>query len=434
VSLFSIISLVEGLELQGSYRGIPFYYDRELQDDQVGRRTKQFMFPGQDIQVTEDLGAYNGDIVVKGIVSGDDANHQLDRLRDAVTVPAPATLVNPWLGSIQVVLKERSTPRFSYSPAEGRIGRWTAVFRRFTPRPPTQTDTLQALLDALTDARAAANAMLAEVLAPVALGLSAISQVESIAGDIATTLGGLIGACSNPLVGIAGALPIGLLSSLAGVTPGVDYPATVGAVLSAPTQAIAQTSAPLIPAAVAPGGSTATPVPVDGRVTATLILSAASTISVATASGAPVNIPPGPALIVSVQACMLCDATNAASTIAYASQQEATAWRNQVAVAIDGAIATAAGLVGSSPEPATTLWSALIAMRAAWISDMNTVIGRLPPVVIFTPPGAAPVWVLAQYLAGDDPTKIIPLYFDIISRNNITHPAEPGPGPFEVLA
>jgi prophage DNA circulation protein len=434
MSLFSIIALVEGLELQGSYRGIPFFYDREPQDDQIGRRTKQFMFPGQDIEVTEDLGAYNGDIVVKGIVAGDDANHQLDLLRDAVSTPGPATMVNPWLGRIQVVLKEGSTPRFSYSPAEMRIGHWTAVFRRYAPRPPTQTDTLQALLDALNAVDAAANAMLAEVLAPLALGLSAISQVESLAGDMASTLGTLIAACSNPLVGLAGALPISLLSSLAGVTAGVDYATTVAAVLSAPTQAIAQTSAPLIPAAVASGGTTATPVPVDGRVTATLILSAASTISVATASGAPVNIPPGPALIVSVQAFMLADATNAASTIAFTSQQEATTWRNQVAAAISAAIATAAGLIGTSPVQAATLWSALITARAAWISDMNTTIGRLPPVVIFTPPGAAPVWVLAQYLAGDDPTKVIPLYFDIIQRNCITHPAEPGPGPFEVLA
>ena len=434
MSLFSIASISAGLSLEGSYRGIPFTYDTAEQNDEVGRRTRQTLFPGQDIQLHQDLGAFDGDIVVKGIVAGDDANHQLDRLRDAVRIQAPATLVGPWLGRVQVVLKEGSVPKFTYSPAEMRIGRWSAVFRRAQPRPKPQTNTLQGLLDNLRDLRAAAYGLLGDVLAPIALGLSAVSQVESMAGEIGGTLGTLISACTNPLVGAAGALPIGLLSSLAGLTPSAGYARAAGDILAAPTQAIAQTSAPMIPSAVAPGGSTVTPTPVDGRITAALILSAASTISVATASGVPVQIPPGPALVVSAQAFMLCDAAYAASTIVFSSQQEATAWRDRIALAMDVAIGTAATLMGAHPAPATTLWTALMNARAAWISDMTTTIGRLPPVVLFTPPGAAPVWVLAQFLAGDDPSKVIPLYFDIIARNNITHPAQPGPGPFEVLA
>ena len=65
---------------------------------------------------------------------------------------------------------------------------------------------------------------------------------------------------------------------------------------------------------------------------------------------------------------------------------------------------------------------------------MNAAIGSLPAVTAFTPPPGVPVWVLAQYLAGDDPSRVIAAYRDLIARNDIYHPAVPPPGPFEVLA
>ena len=55
MSLFSIASISAGLSLEGSYRGIPFTYDTAEQNDEVGRRTRQTLFPGQDIQLHQDL-------------------------------------------------------------------------------------------------------------------------------------------------------------------------------------------------------------------------------------------------------------------------------------------------------------------------------------------------------------------------------------------
>lgn len=432
MSLFSIIGLSEAVALEGSYRGIGFAY--EPSDDEFGRRVQAFMFPGQDITVFQDLGQFDGDIVVHGIISGDDYAAQAVRLRAAFQTAGPATLVHPWLGTLLVVQAPGKQPKFTFKSEELRIARFTATFRRYLPAPKTAPDSLQALLFALQDMRTAAYGMLASVLAPIALTLSVVSQVENLVGEVATVLGGLIVSCVNPLVGLAGNLPIGLLSSIGSAPFDATYPVTVGNLLAGPTAAIGGTSTPAIPSAVASGGSTVTPTPVDGRITAMLILSAVSQIGIPTLSGAPIQIPPGPALILSAQTFFLADAISAASAIAFSSQQEATTWRNTITAAIDAAVLAAAALVPATPAPGAALWRSLIATKAAWLSDMNAVIGRLPPVVTFTPPSSAPVWVYAQYLAGDDPSTIFATWRDLVQRNGIFHPAIPIPGPLEVLA
>ena len=431
MSLFSIIGLFQQSLLEGSYRGIGFSYASA--EDDAGRRVVAFLFPGQDITVFQDLGQLDGDITIGGIVAGDDYAHQIDRLRAAFQTASPATLVHPWLGSLQVVQAPGHAPRFSFKSDELRIATFTATFRRFLPKPKPKANTLQGLLDSLKDLRTAAYGMLSNLLAPVALTLSAVSQVESLAGAVASTLGSLILSCPDPLAGIAGGLPIGLLSSIGGKPFDATYAGAVGDLLSAPTAAIAGTSTPATPSAVASGGSTATPVPVDGRVTAALILSASATIGTATLSAAPIQIPPGPALILVVQSFMLIDATAAASAIEFGSQQEAIAWRDRISTAYDAAALSAAALVPAAPGSSAALWRALIAARAAWAADMNTTLGRLPAVATFTPPGQAPVWVLAQYLAGDDPAAIFATWRDLIARNGIVHPALPPVGKLEVL-
>jgi hypothetical protein len=432
MSLFSIIPLAQVASLQGSYRGIGFAYD--LGEDEVGRRIEAEMFPGQDITDFQDLGQFDGDIVVHGIISGDDYAAQATRLRAAFQTAGPATLVHPWLGTFQVIQSPRHFVKWDFKAAELRIARFTATFRRYTPLPKTPPDSLQALLFALEDMRTAAYAMLSSVLAPVALGMTVISQVESLIGEVASVLGSLITACASPQVGLAGNLPIGLMSSIASAPFDATYATTVGSLLSAPTAAIAGTTTPAIPSAVAPGGATTTPTPVDGRITATLILAASSQIGAATLSTAPIVIPPGPSLILSAQMFMLADATSAASAITFTSQQDAITWRETIAKAIDVATLSAAALVPGNPAPGAGLWRTLVAAKSAWLVDMNAVIGRLPAVETFTPPSAAAVWIYAQYLAGDDPSAIFATWRDLIARNDIVHPSIPGPGPFETLA
>ena len=53
--------------------------------------------------------------------------------------------------------------------------------------------------------------------------------------------------------------------------------------------------------------------------------------------------------------------------------------------------------------------------------------------VAFTPPVTAPVWLIAQYLAGDTPARVLPVYLDLVKRNGIINPGAPQSGPLEVL-
>ncbi len=433
MTLVSIIGLYQEQLLQGSYRGIGFAFEKN-NDDIAGRRTQAFMFPGQDITAFQDLGQFDGDIEVRGILSGDDFTHQIDRLRTAFQTAGPGTLVHFALGTLQVIQVPERAPKFLFVSEELRIARFVATFRRYTPRPKPQADTLQALMDRLADMRTAAYGMLANLLAPVALTLTALGQVESLAGEVATALASLILSCPDPLVGLGGNLPIGLLSSVNSTPFDSHYAASVGALLAGPTAAIAGTSTPAVPAAVATGGTTSTAPPVDGRITAALILSASSRIGAATLTNAPIALPPGPGLILSTQMFMLADATRAASAISFVSQQEASTWRDQINAAYDAAILAAAALAPSAPAPGAALWRAGIAAKSAWIADMNATIGRLPAVELFTPPGPSSVWLIAQYLAGDDPSTLFATWRDIVARNAIAHPAMPPSGALEVLS
>lgn len=192
--------------------------------------------------------------------------------------------------------------------------------------------------------------------------------------------------------------------------------------------AIAGTSTPEIPAAVAPGGSTATPAAVDGRITANLILGAAATMTAASTTPAAQQ-----AVTLAAQALALADAVSAASDIAFESQQEAATWQQNLTTALSGAAMQAALLAATQATAAGTLWRSLVAAQSALAADMTATIGRLPAVVTFTPPGPAPVWLIAQYLAGDTPANVVPVYLDLVARNGIVNPAVPVPGPLEVL-
>lgn len=427
MALVDIASLATQFGLDASYRGIPFVMLDSR--DAGGRRVAAFLFPGTDMQVYHDLGQLEGDIVVNGIIVGDDYIQQAMRLRHAFRVPAPATLSHPWLGDIAVVQAPSRPPEFQFTHERLRVVTFTATLRRFGPLRPTVLDTLSALFFLLSDLRAAARAMLRQVLAPVSLVLGLVNQVTRMAGEVATVMGRLAVAARYPAVNIAGAVPIGLLKGIAGVTLDDDYPDAVATRFAAPASAIAATSAPVVPAAVAPGGDTTRPVPVDGRVTAALILDTVGQTPIAASDPVPRR-----QIGVCVHILLIAEAIQAAVTIDFDSQAEAIAWRDRIAAALDALATAVAALAPTQPTVAGALWRAVAATRAGFLSDMSATIGRLPAVRRITPPAAVPVWVLAQHLAGDDPSQVIAAYHDLVRRNRIRHPAQPPSGPLETLA
>lgn len=424
--MIDIIGLYEGLLLQASYAGIGFWMIDSR--DEAGRRIERFLFPGQDLVQYQDLGQADGDIAITGLYLGDDYMHIASRLRTALQTPGAATLVHPWLGDVLVVQSPGRLPSFSFRHDELRVLRFSATFTRFYPRTPPAVDTLTLLLNAAEDLRTQATQLLATVLAPAAITLAAIGYVERFASSLATLWRGLVGNARDPQVAAAAAAPIAALSTVNALPVGSTYPAALAAVLAAPSAAIAGTSTPVLPAAVAPGGSVSPPAAVDGRITAGLILSACAGVAAKGSDPAP-----GPTVAAAAQLLAVADAISAASDIDFSSQQEAGQWQTRLNAALDTATAQTAALAAIWPTAAGTAWRSLAAMQAALAADMTATIGRLPPVVRFTAPGSVPVWVLAQYLSGDRPDQVVAAYLDLVQRNDIAHPAVAPAGDLEVL-
>jgi prophage DNA circulation protein len=411
--------------LAASIAGVQFWMVDA--DDEGGRRVLRFLFPDQDQAQFEDLGQIDGEINVTGLLIGDDYIDQAQNLRAAFRTPGPWTLFHPWQGELQVVQAGEKLPKISVKQEELRVARFTASFYLWDPPDPPSPDTYQDLSDSLDDITSSAEGLLAAVFAPIALTLAAVGLVENFA-DTAIGIWNTAVAGANATIGAAVAPPIATLGAIETLTTDETYPGNVAAAFSGVSGAIAQTSAPIIPAVVAPGGSTALPIAVDGRITATIILAAVTAIA-----ALPTGQPSAPALSLAVQALALADAVRCASNITFDSQQEAATWQQTLTTALSATATQAASLAATQATAAGTLWRSLVAAQSSLAADMNATIGRLPAVTVFTPPQPAPVWLLAQYLAGDTPGSVLAVYLDLVKRNSIINPAVPQAGPLEVL-
>jgi len=411
---------------EASIAGVPFWMIDS--SDEGGRRVLRFLFPGQDIAQFQDLGEIDGAITINGLLIGDDYTAQADAMRAAYRTPGPWTLQHPWMGELQVMQAEQQ-PRFSNTQEQYRVTRFSATFYPYTAPVPPVPDTLQALLDALDDIQTAAADVAAVVLAAAQLTVAVIAAVQSLASTVLGVWNTVLGA-ADAVITAAVAAPLALLAAIDDLAPNASYPANVAVAFGGVSAAIAGTSTPLIPAAVAPGGSLTPPAPQDGRTTANLILAALPSLV------APAQAPAAAqAMAAAAQAMAVAGAVQAASDITFTSQQEASTWQQTLYAAV-GAAANTAALLVATPATASAgsaLWRALVNAQSALASDMNAEIGRLPPVITFTPPAPAPAWLYAQYLAGDNPSQVPAVYLDLVRRNGIVNPGAPPPGPLEVL-
>lgn len=423
-TLSGLASQIEGLFdtlLDASFAGIPFsIIDTRLA---VGRRLQRFFFPGQDNPSYQDLGALDGPIHVTGLLAGDDYVAQALALRKAFRTAGPATLVNPWLGELQVVWER--PPVISFTHNELRIARFEGDFILFSPFVPPPADTLAGLLAAIENAVAAAKAFMLSLLTPLALPLAIFSYVQSLVNTVVGFW--QLATQPYPVIGAAAAAPIATLGAPA-TSPLAPWATATVDNLSAVPAAIAACTIPTPPSAVGAGGSTATPLAGDPRHAVTLLLAAA-----AQARSFATNPGPGPGMAATLAAIAVAQACAAASDIVYTSQQDAQAEQALILPAIDAAIALALMAAPSAPSLAGMLWRGLVALRAAFLADMSAIIGRLPAVAILAIPVATPVWLIAQYLSGDAPSALVAVYNDLVVRNGIRHPAVCPPGSIEYL-
>lgn len=409
--MVDIVALSESL-LDASIGGVPFLYIDSR--DEPGRRVQRFLFPGSDIPAFQDLGQEHGPIAINGVVIGDNYVYQANKLRALFLTPGPYTFVHPWLGTLSVVLKERAV--FTDAQDKIRLTKFEASFWLYTPLRIPPPSTLDELLDELDDLRLAARAALEQILAPAVMVLSALSAVGAFASQCAAwftiaTSGGLRSIVAESIADVSG---IGTLLL------GASYPDDVYDALAEPSAALAAATTPPIPAAIGPGDAATTPTPVDGHITAAAMLSVA-----AAAAAAPLPATPGPELSLAVQAIVLADACSAASDIAFTDATEATTWRDRIAAALDLAATQAAAAASAATAPASPValggvWAALVAARDAWMSDMNAVIGRLPTVdTLSLPATPVSIWLVAQYLSGDEPTNLVATVDTIAARNGL---------------
>ncbi len=85
-----------------SFRGVPFQVNGS--DLGVGRRVQVHDYPQRDQPWVEDLGRATREIAFEGFLIGADFIDQANRLLAELETAGAATLVHPWLGSMQVCL------------------------------------------------------------------------------------------------------------------------------------------------------------------------------------------------------------------------------------------------------------------------------------------------------------------------------------------
>lgn len=418
-------ALFQDLDLGAAFGGFPFeFLGIETED---GRRIHHEYLPGQDRTAFQDLGQYDGEMTITGMLVGDGVAFQAQGMRSMAWSKGPKLLDVPFLVDVMQVVLVRPL-KIVMKTDRMRVADITFTVKRFVPPAVSVPDTLQSILDAIGAVRAAVRGMLNFVLAPLAIALATISFVRGFINGAIGIFDSLTAAAGDARVPAAAVVPVAALGTATALPIDTNYGGAVTDLLAAPSAAIVGTSIPEVPAAVAPGGSTDTGAsPVDGRITAALLLNVAARL-------APVDVTVvGAPVAVGAVALVLADAVNAASDIVFDSQQEALAWEARVCAGIEAAAAKAAIAAQANATLFGPVWRALIALETAFRADMTVTIGRLPRVVTFTPPGKAPVWILAHYLSGDRPDLMLGTYLDIVLRNGILSPGAGAAGPLEVL-
>jgi prophage DNA circulation protein len=421
-ALFSLFDSLFG----ASFRGVDFHIPDTRQE--IGRRVVRFWFPGRDDTVHQDLGAYEGPISVSGFIVGDDYVARARALRAAFLEPGAGTLVHPWLGEIEVVLSQPAT--ITFSERELRMARVEATFERAATTTASPIDTLQQLLDRVQQIRAQVRATIARILSPIRQTVALIAGVQGFVAAAASTWRGLV-ATGRGLAALGGGLDAGFrgLDGVPGLAADAEYGGAVADRLGAVPKAIGDAGAPPLPPAIGPAAGADIPgIVISPADAAVALLDAGDTLS-----ALPAAIPEL-ALAAAVQARL--EAVAVAAGIEHASREEAIAWRDRLAAALDASARDAVALARTAPAEGQALWSAVAALGDAVAADYNDRIGRLPAVRILLPRAdVASAWAIAHDLVGDDPAAVLPMMRDLIRRNGIRNPAVvPADRPLEYLA
>lgn len=124
------------------------------------------------------------------------------------------------------------------------------------------------------------------------------------------------------------------------------------------------------------------------------------------------------------------------AAVDWESRQQALLARYRISAAISAVADQVIAAVDSSADALRQrqdAWRTLGTLRRRIHEDLDDRIGRLPAVMTIRPPAQVSAWILAQYVAGDDPKALRSTFEDIVTRNGLVHPSVVALEEIEVL-
>jgi len=426
-----------------SFRGVTFFMPDVREAS--GRRVVRWLFPGRDIQRFQDFGKLEGPIQVTGLIIGDDYVIRAQRLRAAFLISGPATLVHPWYGRIRVRLAEQ-LPEIAFSDRQIRVARFTASFYR-DPEESGAKGLFEQIDDTLTNLLTQADALVDQgilacqsVLSPIAIPLALSSSVASYLSQASGVWDSLVGSSAQPVQDAASSAQLSLAAGITAPASNDDtaYADAVSTALASVPAAIASSATPSSAAAIAPATQVADGVTLtaDPANVVSTLLSGALQLGDAALTLSDISQVPAAVLGLGVVARLmaLTQAVAASASVSYVSQPDAMAARDTMIDAID---ALGVDIENAAASGATfamsAMWACLRDLRTAVIADFSDRIGRLPAVIAVSIGAPVSAWSIAYAIAGDTPAHVQTVMDDMVTRNDLVHPAIAGPGTLNVL-
>lgn len=387
----------------GKFRTAAFEIDAHEQGG--GRRLALHEYPLRDEPYAEDLGRKAREFSMDCYVVGADYMADRDAMLAALDEYGPGVLVHPYLGTQTVAVQSY---RLRETTREGGMAVFSITFVEAgrAVEPGNATDTAGDVGAASDAANAAAQADFADTFSfsgkPQFVSDAATTMLEGGISDL-RSLSGRISAATQPISDFSASLDrLGSELSTLIRTPATLASRVAGVVIALGGVAREVTGAINAYRTLWPFGNDESSVT---GTTASLIQQAGNQAAIAGL----------------MQRAATAEAARAAASAPFASADEATALRELFTTQFDALLDAA---------DADDVFTALTALHAAVVRDLNTRAAKLPRTRQVTPSATQPALVLAQRLYGDAARAD-----DIVARNKIRHPGfVPGGVALEVLS
>ncbi|MCE5256866.1 MAG: DNA circularization N-terminal domain-containing protein [Spirochaetaceae bacterium] len=420
----------------GSFRSVPFKWKQS--DATVGRKTARHDYPKRDDAYVEDMGLRPREFTLECFVIGQDYIDQRDALVSALETAGPGTLEHPTMGTMFVSLN--GDVRMSESTSEGGMCRFTIPLIRVEEDnyPSEETDTAAQVEDSSDDLIDASESDFEDEFSCEDEPDNVTDDAESLTDQICGVMDGLaakfktstatpgfvkdLNKIQNSIKTLIGK-PFTLAKSISGqINKLRDLAlAPLNLILSSRTQ-------------LRRGASLSKSIqnlPTDlfnayaglfdyGRQGSKLYPSSAPSTSESTTPSKARKAKNQAALTALVRRTAIAEAARTSAEMDHASYDDAMEMRDRIADAID------AELLDSSDS----VYSALVDLRAAVVTDINARGANLSRIVTITLSRTEPALVIAHRLYRDATRAE-----ELITRNNIAHPSfVPGGEDLEVLS